>query len=388
MKISLATNFDDNLIEKIKPYNVYELYGKFKKDILGGGRPVSKINEISKEKFECHVKLARQAGINFNYLFNGACTENLEQNGLWREEFKKFVLYLKSVGVNAFTITSPLILQIIKKIYPEAICRVSTFACVNSVQKVKYWEDLGADIICADFTTINRDLKLLQEMVKSLKKAKIEILATNSCIKYCPYIHTHTNCISHSSLNNSNYIDWCLYMCQYKEMCNIEEYIKSPWVRPEDIKYYEEIGIEHFKITERDFPTEILLKRLDAYSKRKYNGNLLDLIQGHGYQLQTHNEQLIKKTKFTNVQEILHEIHKVRGYKQERIYDSLCYIDNAKLNNFLDFFVKDKCLGNCENCNYCKTIADKTIIKNEDVLNYLKSLYKLLFEKLTNGDIQ
>ena len=28
MKISLATNFDDNLIDKIKKYPVYELYGK------------------------------------------------------------------------------------------------------------------------------------------------------------------------------------------------------------------------------------------------------------------------------------------------------------------------------------------------------------------------
>ena len=34
MKISLATNFDDTLIDKIKDYPIYEIYGKMKEDIL------------------------------------------------------------------------------------------------------------------------------------------------------------------------------------------------------------------------------------------------------------------------------------------------------------------------------------------------------------------
>ena len=34
MKISLATNFDDELIEKVKQYNIYELYGKLNYDIM------------------------------------------------------------------------------------------------------------------------------------------------------------------------------------------------------------------------------------------------------------------------------------------------------------------------------------------------------------------
>ena len=114
--------------------------------------------------------------INFNYLLNGACTENLEQDKVWRQKFKEFILYLKSVGVNAFTITNPLILILVKKIYPEAICRVSTFSCVNTLEKAKYWESMGADIICADFVSINRNFALLRTMCEELKTAKIEIL--------------------------------------------------------------------------------------------------------------------------------------------------------------------------------------------------------------------
>ena len=52
MKISLATNFDDSLIDKVKEYPIYEVYGKLKNDFIGGGRPNNELNDIEIEKFE------------------------------------------------------------------------------------------------------------------------------------------------------------------------------------------------------------------------------------------------------------------------------------------------------------------------------------------------
>ena len=386
MKISLATNFDDNLIDKVKDYNIYEVYGRIKDDFMCGGRPNNSTLSITKETFERHVKKVRDAGINFNYLFNGACCDNAEQNPEWQAEFIEFLKYLDSVGVNAYTVTNPMILKIIKKYFPSSICRVSTFACVDTLEKARYWESMGADIICADFVKINRDFEMLKAMVQSLKTAKIELLATNSCLKYCPFIHTHVNCIAHASIqknNSSNYIDWCLLECQYKELQNPEEYIKSPWIRPEDVKFYKELGIEHLKITERAFPTEILLKRVEAYSSGSYDGNLLDLIQGHGYILEgTKLEPLEIKTEFKDIYDVINEIHRVRGFKIERKYPQHVYIDNKKLDGFIEFFKQGKCKGNCQNCNYCSSISKKVISTNEEVSNYLKQLYSKFEEML------
>lgn len=386
MKISLATNFDNNLIEKLKDYNIYEIYGRMKDDFMSGGRPNNTTVDITKENFEGHVKAVREAGINFNYLFNGACCENAEQNPEWQKQFVEFLKYLDSVGVNAYTITNPLILKIIKKHFPFAICRVSTFACVDSVEKALYWERMGADIICADFVKINRNFEILKTMVHSLKKAKIELLATNSCLKCCPFIHTHVNCIAHAStLKNKslNYIDWCLLECQYKELQSPEEYIKSPWIRPEDLKLYKEIGIEHLKITERDFPTEILLNRVKAYSTESYNGNLLDLIQGHGYILKgTKIKPLVPKMGFTDIHDVVNEINKVRGYKTERKYPQHIFLDNKKLNGFLEFFKQGNCKGNCASCNYCSNISKKVITINQEVTDYLIQLYSKFEEML------
>lgn len=378
MKISLATNYENELIDRIKKYPIYEIYGKLKNDFVGGGRPDDELEKLEKSKFENHVKKVRENGIKFNYLLNGSCLSNNEQSVEWQIKFKNFLEYLKEIGVNALTISNPYILMLVRKYFGNYFTvRISTFACVDSFERAKYWEDMGADIICADFVKINRNFKLLEYMVKHLKKAKIEILVTNSCLKNCPMIFTHTVALSHASdksVRKANYEDWSLFYCQEIQNRNNEEYIKSPWVRPEDIKYYEKIGIEHFKITERGFPTDELVKRVKAYTSRKYDGNLIDLIQGHGCLSPNGESKLVKKEVNTR-KEIYNEIKRVRGISQYRIYPRNVIINNNKLDGFIDFFVNNKCINNCNECNYCKKIAKKVITKNDEISNYLMELY-------------
>ena len=377
MKISLATNFDDSLIDKVKDYPIYEVYGKMKNDFIGGGRPNNELNDVETEKFERHVKKVRENGIKFNYLLNGSCLSNREQDEEWQSKFKDFLTYLSNTGVNALTVSNPFILQFVKKYFKdEFTVRVSTFACVDSYTKAKYWEDMGADYICADFVKINRDFNELKYMVEHLKKAKIEILVTNSCLKNCPMIYTHTNGLSHASGSSSEknkYEDWGLFFCQKRELEDLSEYIKSPWVRPEDLEYYEKIGIENFKITERDFPTDELVKRVKAYTERNYDGNLLDLVQGHG--VVTKDILELKKRDVHTRSDIYNEIKRVRGLGVPRECDRHIYIDNKKLDGFIKFFTSGNCTGKCEQCGYCKKIADKSIVPNKKVRKYLLDLY-------------
>lgn len=383
MKISLATNFDDNLIDKIKKYPIYEVYGKLNIDLIGGGRPTNYLKKINKELFERHVKKVRESGINFNYLLNSSCIENLNQDKKWIESTKEFLDYLKNVGVNNLTISNPYLLELVKKYYKDDfIVRISSFACIDTYQKAKYWEELGADILCLDFCKVNRNFKMLKYMVDNLK-CKIELLCTNSCLKDCPMIHTHVNDLAHASKYNNNvnkYEDWGLNFCQSYQLNHSEEYIKSPWIRPEDISYYEEIGIEHFKITERDFSTSALVKRVEAYVNRRYDGNLLDLIQGSGLD-ENENININKKSNFNSRNEVLEEIKRVRGIGVKREMPRHIFIDNNKIDNrFIEFFKKDKCSGMCEKCGYCKNISDKVIEKNDEVISYLNYLYSLFNE--------
>lgn len=379
MKISLATNFDDELIDKIKHYPIYEMYGKLNVDIIGGGRPSNYLNKLDLKKFEKHVYKIRNSGINFNYLLNSACLSNYNQDERWVKSVIEFLSYLKSVNVNALTITNPYLVDLVRRHFGnDFIIRVSSFACVDNYEKAKFWDKLGVDIICVDFCKVNRNFKMLKYMVNNLN-CKIELLCTNSCLKDCPMIHTHVNDIAHASnsyLDGTKYEDWGLNFCQEYQLNNLHEYIKSPWIRPEDIKYYENIGIEHYKITERDFSTDELVKRVQAYCERKYLGNLLDLIQGSSAS-SIENTNLIRKNKFNTRNEIVKEIQRVRGIGCLREADRHIIIDNTKIpNDFMLHFVEGRCTGLCEKCNYCKKISDISIKSNEEVCSYLKYLYK------------
>lgn len=384
MKISLATNFDDELIEKIKKYPIYELYGKLNVDIIGGGRPTNYLRKLDTIKFEQHVEKVRKAGFNFNYLLNSACIANFNQDKSWVDSVLEFLNYLKSVKVNALTISNPFLANLVKKYFGNTfILRVSSFACVDNYEKAKFWDQLGVDIICVDFCKLNRNFKMLKYMVDNLN-CQIEVLCTNSCLKDCFMIHTHINDIAHASNSNfdrNKYEDWGLNFCQEYQLNNLHEYIKSPWIRPEDLYCYEKIGIEHFKITERDFPTEALLKRVKAYSERKYTGNLLDLIQGSGVSVEK-NISFKKKCKFKNRNQVLKEIQKIRGIGCPRHASRHVYIDSNKISNdFINFFVDGKCTGMCDKCNYCKKISEEAIHVNEEISSYLKFLYKEFNDK-------
>lgn len=378
IKISLATNFDDELIEKVKDYPIYEMYGKLNVDIIGGGRPTNYLKELDIDRFEKHVKKVRERGINFNYLLNSACLANFNQNEGWKNNVLDFLNYLKSLNVNALTISNPYLVQLVKKHFKdEFIIRVGSFACVDTYDKAKFWDDMGVDIICVDFCKVNRNFEMLKYMVKNLR-CKIEILCTNSCLKDCPMIHTHVNDIAHASNSNfdgKKYEDWGLNFCQSYQLNNLHEYIKSPWVRPEDLRYYEEIGIEHFKITERDFTTSELVKRVESYCNKSYKGNLLDLIQGSGATFKE-NLKLEKKNLFNNREEVVKEIQRVRGIGCVREAERHIVIHNELIpSNFIEFFIQNKCKGQCSNCNYCRKISEKVIEKNEEVCDYLKKLY-------------
>ena len=176
MKISLATNFDDELIEKVKEYPIYEVYGKLNEDIIGGGRPSNYLKNLDAKKFENHVKKVRSHGFNFNYLLNSACLANYNQEEIWVKNVIEFLSYLKSINVNALTITNPYLVDLVKRNFGnDFIIRVSSFACIDNYEKAKFWDQLGVDIICVDFCKVNRNFKMLKYMVDNLN-CKIELL--------------------------------------------------------------------------------------------------------------------------------------------------------------------------------------------------------------------
>ena len=401
MKLSIATNFDNELIEQIKDYPVEELYGKLSKDFIGGGRSSYMLAPVEKNILVKHIAHAKKYNIGFNYLLNASCMDNLETTRDGQKQIRKLLDWLTKIGVTSLTVSTPFLLQTIKKRYPHFRVRISVFACVNNLRKAQYWEEMGADIIALDSHVLNKDFKTLK-LLKEKLSCGLEILTNGNCLMNCMMAHVHPNLMAHSSQSKHSsdgfVIDHCFLYCQKKKTEEPSNYLKSDWIRPEDIHYYEEIGYENFKLVERNIKTEEMVKRVKAYSNRSYDGNLLDLVQGFGFKDQ---QKLSANSKFNKLA-FFFKPTKINMFKLNKIKE-LCtrkgmllplksvpvYIDNKKLDGFIEPFLKRSCMDlNCGiDCKHCNYYADKVITIDPAFQKDCIQLHKDIDDDIYSGKI-
>jgi len=282
--------------------------------------------------------------------------------------------------------------------------RISVFAGVDHLRKAKYWEDLGVDVICLDSLTVNREFDTLKSLRKGLS-CELELLANNNCLQSCPLSPTHMNLLCHSSQSHHQQkgfvIDHCILECSKMKLQSAVNYIRSDWIRPEDLHCYEEIGYHRFKLVERNLPTELMLKRVQAYSERKYQGNLLDLIQPYGQKQEGKSKPQYNahsllwklsflfrpfKVKLTELG-LLKKLGEKRGMLTPLEGPPPVYIDNQRLDHFIDRFLKLSCRDiDCDSCQYCHQFAQKSVQINPEYQQECLSLHKEIDKKLEHGD--
>ncbi len=350
------------LIDKLAKYPVSDLYGVTDHSIVGGGRPSFLLPNVTDEYIAEYIKKVHENKMEFSFLLNAPCMNNMETNPQTHKELIDHLQWISDIGADNVIVTIPFLIQIIKEQFPNLKIRVSTISHINSVNRAKFYEMLGADEFTPD-VMINRDFKTLSKIKKAVK-CKIVLLLTDGCLFQCPFRHYHYNTLGHASQTHQqferNYVDTCILNCAIIKFSNPEEILKCRWVRPEDLSHYEEIGITDFKIAGRRMSTDWIVRAVDAFTSRKYDGNLVDIIQGfsmsHGGLEQKDPNTGISKT-----------------IGQEST--SRLYIDNTKLDGFIDFFKKQNCVAMCDECNYCKEWAKKAVILNkEESEKYVKSL--------------
>jgi len=374
MDLSVATNFDDALIEGLKAYPVHEVYGKLPRDAVGGGRSSYMLAPLSKRRLAEHVQFARNCGIRFNYLLNAACMDNKEITRQGQRQIRKLLDWISEIGVTAVTVANPLLLKLIKQNYEHLYVRISVFAAIDHVRKAKFWEALGANELCLDSLTVNRDFEALRSLRKSLT-CDLELLANNNCLMSCPMSPTHMNLLSISSqaghASQGFVLDYCMLECSKMKLKDPVNYIRSDWIRPEDLHLYETLGYERFKLVERNLPTPVMLRRVKAYAERHFDGNLLDLIQPYGFK----DRQTFNAHRWLHRFSFLFKPRKINPLKL-RHFVALCQkkgmlssieeppvtIDNRQLDGFLDYWMECNCRNvECSECQYCHTVANRAV---------------------------
>jgi len=386
MRYSIATNWDLGLLQRLEGTSVESLYGQMWDDPLGGGRMAMFIPKVGRKEVTSFISEARKKGLSFNYLINATCFDNLEFTKKGYKKIMKHLEWISSTSTDMVTVTLPFLLEMVRKDFPHLKVCVSSFARVQNVHLAKYWEEMGADKIILP-EAIGRDFKILH-LIRESVDCELELIANHCCLFQCPLDLHHRNMVSHGSQEDHPCggfaPDYCKLACQRLKILRPAELIKARWIRPEDVGDYEEVGIDCLKLVERFRGTESLIQIVNAYEKKSYAGNLVELLtlpqQGA---FLTPNLEAIQRTDLIDPERMEEVMAVLREPFPEKVD-----IDNSKLNGFLDYFKKIDCFHmDCDRCGYCERIASQAISINEEWRQAMISRFDKAVEILVNGEI-
>lgn len=338
------------LNDTYKNSKVLETYGNITVgNMFGGGREYEDIPKININDLKEYIEYSAAKGIDFNYTLNGACFGNREFTEDGVIELKRFLNVLYSAGVRKLTVALPSVIELIKSMDLDFEIKASAFCSINNVNKALTFKNAGVDRIVVE-EAINREFEILRDIRESFGETT-EVIVNVICYKDCTYRPFHNNQTSHDSINNKSKSISTYYSCKcmLKRMENVGNFFKLSWIRPEDIKYYSNLGIHYFKIQGRD---SVLkgdpIRAVEAYFRQSFEGDLYDLLKLFSDQ---------------------------NPYK--------IGLDNKKLDGYLNPFlnIPNFCKRNCAKCNYCEEFAKKCTDYNQ-----AKETIKLAAEFYTEYD--
>ena len=352
-KFCVPTTFEDRFLDELDKLNrkykdlnacVHEVYGSFK-TIFGTGRASTILPKVDEERFARHVEQAHAYGIEFAFTLNSVCMNLVEYTQWGHRGLDELLSSLSSMKVDTLIITIPYLIEYVAKNYPEFKINASSICYIDSLERALMYERLGADRLTLN-EDINRCFKLLK-LIRKEVKADLEVIANNGGLLKCPIKTYHDTINAHVSQYVAednvgfSYLPYPFMRCTLERLSNHKEIIRAPWFRPEDTRYYTEIGIDYIKIAGRGLPAKVLLKLIEAYLSGRYEGDIYALIDNS----------------------YLHFSRNMFDPSAEPLPPLKISIDNRSLDGWYEHFVKNDppCLTGCIGCDYCDRVAKKVV---------------------------
>ncbi|MCU0287763.1 MAG: U32 family peptidase [Acidobacteria bacterium] len=334
---SVPADFKEKTIDAYHELNkscenarVIETYGNITlENFLGSGRPVDALPLLNLEKLQHYIAYSQAKDIDFNYTLNAAHMNNTEFTEDGIRSIMDFLDKLYHIGIRSLTVSLPSLMEIITSMGYDFEIKVSVISQVTTANKARFYQGLGAKRIMVD-EAMNRDFYALKRIAKAFD-GNVEIIVNAICHKDCGCRMFHYNQIASDSIVTTNLasINYYAHRCLLKRFENIGNLLRLIWVRPEDLKYYNRVGINYFKLQGRQAVIKgNPVRVLESYFKESFDGNLMDLLDW---------------------------FHPSNSFSIP--------LDNKKLAGFiLPFFENENfCKSDCKNCNYCESFARKCI---------------------------
>ncbi|MGD9949294.1 MAG: U32 family peptidase [Desulfobulbus sp.] len=349
---TVPTPFTPEFIDQLATLNrefadsggqIFELYGSFQEGLFNSARPAKYLPAITRQQFQEHVAQARVHGIRFNYLLNSPSYSNMEYTHEGRQELAGLLAFLVESGVASVTVAVPYLVEIISRAFPQLEVVVSTIGYVGALAGIDQYREAGAARIVLDMEA-NRDFHFLRIACEQ-STVPLEVIVNPVCLCQCHFKYNH-NCVAALGSQrlvpgevgmayNQYYLNWC-YL---RKLTHESEFLKSPWIRPEDQYLWEEAGISYFKIAGRGLPGNEILRLCRSYLAQSFTGNLLELLGWPHWLAFSDNGD---GTRLPPLEVVL---------------------DNASLDGFLAFFARTtpNCRLGCQRCGHCQAWSRKAL---------------------------
>ena len=246
------------------------------------GNALDEPAEAFQQVLEEELTIFRRMGVKLDLLFNANCYGERAVSISLEKEVVSIIDHLGSFGCapEIVTTTSLMIARTIKKHFPEIDVRASVNMRLGTVQAMGYVQDLF------DSFYLQRDLQRHIAYVKEVRGwcdrhgKKLCLLANSGCLRFCPGQTFHDNLIAHSAgaEKMANLPDWNPHVCWnlYRSPENFVEFLRSTWIRPEDVRLYEGL-VDTVKLATRQHAHPRMV--IGAYAEGGFRGNLLDLLE-------------------------------------------------------------------------------------------------------------
>jgi collagenase-like PrtC family protease len=289
MKFSVATSWDEELIRSLTGLNslgtgdrIAEVFGSHRFTLTGTGRTALRLPEVTSEAFSNHLVSADAAGIHFNYLLNARHLGGHENDQDWWKNLRSFLQYIYDGGVSWLTIANDNLLHMVRHEFPNFRIRLSLIAGVADPDAARRYEDEGVSVLCLNPFVVNRDFELI-EAIRDAVSCELELYANVSCLDHCPWWQAHYELMGKRSrgaccADAIERADPFLRKCSLRLLASPHAVLSSPFIRPEDVQAYDDIGIDRLKLSDRGESTAFLIATAQAYMQRKYEGDLTDII--------------------------------------------------------------------------------------------------------------
>ena len=249
-------------------------------------RPAPEFTPELRERMADDLRWARANGVELDTLFNANCYGDIAISTELADFVVRSLDEMDAAGLfpDTLTTTSPFIAAVLRRRRPGLKIRWSVNLRVHGSVGLESVEELFDSFYVS--RERHRDLAFLAQTREWADRhgKTVGMQANSGCIRQCPFQTFHDNLHGHGDgrrpqdLAAAREYGFGFFRCRddYEIKHRYEDFLRSTWLRPEDLPEYEGF-VDVVKLATRRHPCPE--KVVDAYAAYSYDGNLAELME-------------------------------------------------------------------------------------------------------------